>query len=417
MADAINFNSDDLKTEVKGHILAVKDLPTLPGVLDEVTKLVQDPKSSTEQIAKAISTDQVLSAKVLKMVNSPIYGFPGRISSIQHALVLLGFNVIRGIIISTSVFDMMASAMKGLWEHSLGVCTASGIIAAQAGFEDPEEFTVAGLLHDLGKVVAAVQLPELHEKVLARVEQDDITYFAAEKAILGFGHDRINAWLAGHWHLPGKIKEAMAHHHKPLTAPNYVDTACIVHVADFLIRAYEFGWGGDDHVSYLDPKAVAHLKLRMADLESIMDNLSDKFMDISDLTFDPCELAMDNGAGKPAPFFCWLLWEDGHGANGRAVCLLNLQGQGGEDGSFGDLTQVRKVFHDDHIAFHEHAMHRQFFAAHRVRRDAVHAHSLEVKAGEPLSRLRGQRRVVPEILLLPPMLVPTRPEDREIGVL
>lgn len=282
---SIDFQSDDLKTEVKGQILAVRDLPTLPGVLEEVTKLVQDPDASTEQIAKAISTDQVLSAKVLKMVNSPIYGFPGRISSIQHALVLLGFNVIRGIIISTSVFDMMSAAMTGLWEHSLGVCTASGIIAGQAGFEDPEEFTVAGLLHDLGKVVAAVQLPEMHEKVLARVKSDDISYFDAERAILGFGHDRINAWLASHWNLPGNIKEAMAYHHRPMSAEHYKDTACIVHVADFLVRVFEFGWGGDDHVSRLDPQAVSHLKLRMADLESIMDELSDKFMDISDLTF------------------------------------------------------------------------------------------------------------------------------------
>ena len=104
---------EDLKTSVKGEILQVKDLPTLPHVLEKLTMLVEDPDASSEAIAKVISTDQVLSAKVLKMVNSPIYGFPGRISSIQHALVLLGFNVVRGIIISTSVFDMMVQAMKG----------------------------------------------------------------------------------------------------------------------------------------------------------------------------------------------------------------------------------------------------------------------------------------------------------------
>lgn len=92
---------DDLRTERKGQLLAVKDLPTLPAVLEEVARLLDDPNTSTQQIAKLISRDQVLSAKVLKMVNSPIYGFPGRISTIQHALVLLGFNVIKGLIIST----------------------------------------------------------------------------------------------------------------------------------------------------------------------------------------------------------------------------------------------------------------------------------------------------------------------------
>ena len=82
--------TEDLKTSAKGQILSIRDLPTLPKVLDEVSRLVQDPNTSIEAIAKVISRDQVLSAKVLKMVNSPVYGFPGRISSIQHSLVLLG---------------------------------------------------------------------------------------------------------------------------------------------------------------------------------------------------------------------------------------------------------------------------------------------------------------------------------------
>jgi len=154
---------EDLKTSAKGQILSIRDLPTLPKVLDEVSRLVQNPNTSIEAIAKVISRDQVLSAKVLKMVNSPVYGFPGRISSIQHSLVLLGFNVIRGVIISTSVFDIMSKAMEGLWEHSVGCALATGLVARQAKLKDPEEFSVCGLLHDLGKVVAAVQLPELHK--------------------------------------------------------------------------------------------------------------------------------------------------------------------------------------------------------------------------------------------------------------
>ncbi|MFW5722503.1 MAG: HDOD domain-containing protein, partial [Desulfohalobiaceae bacterium] len=156
---------DDLQTERKGQILAVKDLPTLPTVLDKVTRLVQDPDSSTEEIARVISRDQVLSAKVLKMVNSSIYGFPRRISTVQHALVLLGFNVIRGLIISSSVFDIMAQSMVGLWDHSVGVAVASNCLAKTAGIEDPEEYAVTGLLHDIGKVVVAVQLPESRQEI------------------------------------------------------------------------------------------------------------------------------------------------------------------------------------------------------------------------------------------------------------
>lgn len=275
----------DLKTSVKGRILQVADLPTLPDVLEEVTRLVEDPDASSEAIAKVISRDQVLSAKVLKMVNSPIYGFPGRISSIQHALVLLGFNVIRGIIISTSVFDMMVLNMKGLWEHSLGCATACNIIARRAGFEDPEEYAVAGLLHDLGKVVTDVQLPDLHSAILKTVRDKDMTYFQAEKDVMGFGHDRINAWLARHWGLPPNIREAMARHHSPHLAEFYKPMACVVHLGDFLVRLFEFGNSGDDQTAYLRPEALMELKFRMSDLDKVMDEMADQFLEVSDVTF------------------------------------------------------------------------------------------------------------------------------------
>ena len=278
--------AQDLKTEVKGMVLAVRDLPTLPTVLEEVSKLVENPDVSTDKIGKVIATDQVLTAKVLKMVNSPIYGFPGRISSINHALVLLGFNVIRGIIISTSVFDIMNQNMKGLWEHSLGCATAANAIARRVELDGPEEYSVSGLLHDLGKVVTAVQLPQLHTDIQNAVKSKDVTWLEAEKAVLGFGHNRINAWLADHWHLPGNIKEGMAYHHAPALASGYPAMAATVHLADFLVKLYEYGFSGDDQVPVFAPEALKVLGLRQSDLERILDDLSDKFVEISDLSFE-----------------------------------------------------------------------------------------------------------------------------------
>lgn len=276
---------EDLKLERKDQILAVKDLPTLPKVLDEVSRLVRDPDSSTEQIAKLISMDQVLSAKVLKMVNSPIYGFPGRISSIHHALVLLGFNVLRGVIVSTSVMDMMNQAMVGLWEHSVGCALASSTIARHIGLKDVEDVSVAGLLHDLGKVVTAVQLPDMKSGIESLVKAKDLTYLDAEKEFMGFGHDRVNAWIADHWKLPPSIKEGMSYHHKPQLARLYPEVACCVHLGDFLVRVFEYGSGGDDNVLFLEPEALKKLKLKPADLETILDQLSEQFLDIADLSF------------------------------------------------------------------------------------------------------------------------------------
>lgn len=276
---------NDLRLEHKDRLLAVKDLPTLPVVLEEVTRLVEDPNSSTDQIAKVIAYDQVLSAKVLKMVNSPIYGFPGRIGSIQHALVLLGFNVIKGVIISTSVFDIMHSTMGGLWEHSLGSALACTEIAKVAGLEDPEEYSVPGLLHDLGKVVTAVQLPDMKKEIDWNVETKDISYREAETQVLGFSHERVNSWLGEHWHLPLKIREGMAYHHAPTRAEHFPAAACVVHVSDFLVKVFEYGTSGDDQVPALDPKALKLLKLGSTGLDTVMDSLTDKFMEVADISF------------------------------------------------------------------------------------------------------------------------------------
>ncbi len=277
----------DLYSETKDKILSVKDLPTLPAVLDEVTALVQDSTSSTEKIARVISKDQVLSAKVLKMVNSPVYGFPRRISTVQHALVLLGFNVIRGLIISTSVFDIMAKTMSGLWDHSLGCATACAGVAKQAGLKDPEEYSVAGLLHDLGKVVSIIQLPEIQEEVEAVIQEKDLNFYQAEREVLGFAHDRINAWLADYWNLPLRLREGLVWHHRPKSAQHYPEVACVVHLGDFLARLFQVGDGGDDQVSYLNPYAFKTLGFSQKDLEEVMEGLD---RELSELTgFRPDE--------------------------------------------------------------------------------------------------------------------------------
>jgi len=274
----------DLYSERKGQILAVKDLPTLPTVLDEVTQLLEDEQASPEQIAKVISCDQVLSAKVLKMVNSPIYGFPRRINTVQHALVLLGLNVIRGLIISTSVFEIMTESMVGLWEHSVGCAMACNHIAKNLDLKDPEEYAVTGLLHDLGKVVFSVQLPETKQSLEERVKGEDLSFLQAEKQELGFGHDRINAWLADHWNLPLNIREGLAYHHRPLSAQYYPVVAHVVHVGDFLARVLEIGSGGDDRLPRLERGSLQALGLKFSRLAKVIDAMSKDLFDLTGLT-------------------------------------------------------------------------------------------------------------------------------------
>lgn len=275
---------EDLSTSYKGRILEAKNLPALPAAVNEITRLMNDPNSSTEQIAKVIERDQALAAKVLKMVNSPIYGFPGRISSIKHTLVLLGVNVIKGIIISSAVFDSMNKSMLGLWEHSVACSLASVEIAKAAGLEHPEEYSVMGLLHDIGKMVFTMQIPEAKQEVDKLVKSEDILFREAEKRVLGFGHDKINEWLCEHWNLPLNLKEAMIYHHNPLAAKFHPEAASVVHLADFMARMFECGSGGDDNVPPLDALALRALNMNHTVIESVLDELVTLYSDRANLS-------------------------------------------------------------------------------------------------------------------------------------
>ncbi len=280
----MNLSSKDIKTEIKKRVLKVKELPILPTMFAHISMTLQNPEATKEEIAKAISFDPALSAKILKKVNSSSYGHivSEPVSSVQYALVVLGLDILKELITSCTLFEITDTTMSALWKHSVGVSIASELVAIHAGFEDTEVFKVAGLLHDLGKIVSAVYVPELYKQVLSRVQNKDMSYYEAERALLGFGHERINFWLAEHWRLPGEVREGMAYHHKPLSAPHYTQVACIVHIADFLVRVFEFGSGGDDHVSYFEHKVLAQLQLKQSDLEHVMDDMVAAFMILSD---------------------------------------------------------------------------------------------------------------------------------------
>ena len=272
---------ENLITQYKGEVLAVKSLPTLPSALVEMNRMLEDSNISTEQIAELISKDQVLSAKVLKMVNSPIYGFPGRISSVHHALVLLGFNVVRGLLLSTSVFENLPAHMNKLWDHSMATSLASAEIARILKYSDPGEFAVAGLLHDIGKVVIEVQLPDASKQVKKLIKNQDLNIRQAEQEILGFRHDKVNEWLGNTWRLPLVLREGITYHHNPQAAPNYPEIAACVQLGDFLARVFQQGSGGDDQVPEISPQTFKMLGLNQHVLVQVLDEVSEKFSEIS----------------------------------------------------------------------------------------------------------------------------------------
>lgn len=264
------------KEKIRRKIKSIKSLPTLPAVAQKVSKMAENDNTSAAQLGKIIATDQALSGRVLRLVNSSFYGFPGRISSISNAIVLLGFDVVKSLIISVSVFEMMEKGIIGLWEHSLGCAVASRLIARRVPDCDPEELSVAGLLHDIGKVVVSMQLPENYEDIKQFIAEKQVIFSGAEQEVLGFTHAEIGEWLGESWNLPVSLLEPIACHHTPLRAQRAKNQTAVVHVANFLVRALGFGSGGDPWVPPLERKACDRLGLSLQDLEEIVRELGDE---------------------------------------------------------------------------------------------------------------------------------------------
>jgi putative nucleotidyltransferase with HDIG domain len=263
----------------KKRIQLLKNLPTLPGMIEQISRAVESKRFSAADIGKLISRDQVLTAKVLKLANSAFYGYSRKVGSLTQALVLLGFDVVKGLILTSSVFDLMKTRSLDLWKHSMGVATAAGILADQIEMKGMEEVSLAGLLHDLGKVVLRVHMPDDMDSVNELVEVEGLSVRDAEVEVLGFNHTHVGLWLAESWKLPQNMTDAIRWHHQPENSRQEPLITAVVHFADILARGYGYGDGGDPWVPPLERTALKQLNLSAQSLEKAVDQLCEHLVD------------------------------------------------------------------------------------------------------------------------------------------
>ena len=262
----------------------INTLPTVPGVLKRLSVVIEKPRITLVEISSFISNDPALTTKVLKMINSAIYGFPGRIASVSHATMLLGLNVIKGLLLGVSVFELMQKTMNGLYEHSLGCAIASRIIAQKKGLKEPEEVSVAGLLHDIGKVILALEYPAEYQAAMNEAQEKSISIFDAENIQFNATHAIVGSWLAEKWRFPRNLIEVIECHHRPALAKNAPLETAIVHMADLLVRARGFGFAGENFVPEVNTIAYELLRLSETDIKDVLKEMEDNMESAEDMS-------------------------------------------------------------------------------------------------------------------------------------
>lgn len=276
---------DDKRSELKKIIMDTKTLPTLPGVIKKLNTLSENDKSSVQDMSKIVSSDQVLSARILRLANSPSYGFY-RVSTISNAMILLGVNVVKSLALSSSIFEIMEKDSVGLWEHSLAVGVAANMISRKLNLPECEEIATAALLHDIGKVIINLKCSEAERLIRQEIREQQISMIEAERNVIDTDHAEVGGWLAKSWFLPDKLSEPITFHHNVLMSENHRIKTSVVHIADVLIKSSGFGDSGDRYVPQIQKIAWDTLNLTEQHLAEFVNDLEGKLVEVKNFSLE-----------------------------------------------------------------------------------------------------------------------------------
>jgi HD-like signal output (HDOD) protein len=274
-----------LKKQILRKITA---LPAMPQTVMKARGIMSSDSSSFKELASVLETDQAIASKLLKLSNSAYYGMRGKISSIQHATVVLGLKTLKEIIMLAGSSSMLSGKLAGygldpgdLWQHSLGVAFGAKLIASQKSPELAEDAFVAGLIHDCGKLVLDGPIFERKAQFESIMASGDQNFLKAEKTVLGFDHPEIAYALCKNWNVPDSLTTAIRYHHTPVRSQGDKMTL-IIHLADALAMMSGLGTGIDGMAYEMDSQAMALLGFQEEDLPEIMEKIVESVVKITD---------------------------------------------------------------------------------------------------------------------------------------
>lgn len=251
----------------------ITDLPTLPTVFLNIMRLMRDPNIPLKEIARIVESDPAISMKILKLINSSFYGLLRNVESVQHAIVLLGNKTLKNIVISVSIFKALGGAgsdskfnREAFWQHSIGCGLIARFLGNRLSFDRNEEAFIAGVIHDIGKVVLDKYFEQDLLAVMERIKSKNIPFYRAERELLGITHCEIGAYIAKNWNLPEAFSAVIEHHHDLQPEGDHAKLVALVQMADIISKKYRIGSSGDDFIPEIHPQVAQMLGLNNAQL-------------------------------------------------------------------------------------------------------------------------------------------------------
>ena len=222
----------------------IDSFPAMPMTVHKVMAVTGNPESSAQDLMNAILSDQSMCAAILKIANSAFFGLPGEVKTVEKAVVVLGFDEIRNIVIGKAVFSSFQTLTKYnktkirlFWEHSFTCGLAAKLLAEDLGYS-PSEFFIAGLIHDIGKLAMLMTFPHDYSPLLELSEPTQSRSVIRENELFSIGHDDIGRRLLQRWLFPESLVMAVGFHHNPLLAPSHRNYPLIIQMADILSLLY-----------------------------------------------------------------------------------------------------------------------------------------------------------------------------------
>jgi putative nucleotidyltransferase with HDIG domain len=268
------------------------NLVSLPEVVIRVNELADDPHSSISDFEAIIQQDAALCAHLLKIVNSPFYGFPSSIDTISRAITIIGTEDLRNLALATTAANALCKLESGMidihtfWRHSLYCAIIARELAELIGKRHPERLFVAGLLHDVGSLALYNSHPEICGRIIARSHEQNRPLHEFERQELGFSHCDVGAALAEKWCFPTALVEVIRHHNQPSRADaTYQVDASIIHIANCTANSIDRESNHGDGMTPVEGKAWEITDLRPEEISTILPIIQTKFLDMQTLLF------------------------------------------------------------------------------------------------------------------------------------